>query len=61
MLVLDNIIHESEKCGAADVQPHNTKLKGEILDKITIENLTSVKAVNIAVKVFSSATVWEFR
>ena len=61
MLVLNNIIRETEKCGAADVRPHNTKLKGEMFDRIIINNLTSIKAENTVVKIFTSATVWEFR
>ena len=36
-------------------------MKGEMLDRIVINNLTSIKAENIVVKVFTNATVWEFR
>ena len=32
-----------------------------MLDRIIIRNNTTVKAENIIVRVFSSATVWEFR
>ena len=51
----------SESAGTGDVQPHNSILKGEHLDRIIIENLTSGKAENIIVRAFTSATVWEFR
>ena len=61
MLVLENIIQQSEKAGTSDVQPHNAVMKGEMLDRIVINNLTSIKAENIVVKVFTNATVWEFR
>ena len=61
MLVLTNILQMSEKQGTGDVQPHNAVLKGEMLDRIIINNLTSPKAENIVVRVFTSATVWEFR
>ena len=61
VLVLTNVIQMSEKQGTGDVQPHNSILKGELLDRIIIRNNTSVKAENIVVRVFTSATVWEFR
>ena len=32
-----------------------------MFDRIIINNMTSRKAENIVVRVFSSATVWEFR
>ena len=44
-----------------DIQPHNAVLKGEMLDRIIIKNNTNILAENIIVRVFSSATVWEFR
>ena len=61
MLILANTIQMSEIMGTCDVQPHNAVLKGEMLDRIIINNMTSVKAENIVVRVFTSATVWEFR
>ena len=51
----------SEKKGNGDVQPHNAELKGELLDRLIINNLTTPKAENIVVRAFTSATVWEFR
>ena len=43
------------------MQPHNAVLRGELLDRIIIKNNTSVKCENLVVRVFTSATVWEFR
>lgn len=59
--VLRTIIEISEKKGTGDVQPHNAILKGEMLDRIIIRNNTSIKSDNIIVRVFTSATVWEFK
>ena len=59
--ILNSVIQMSESSGTGDVQPHNSILKGEHLDRIIIENLTSGKAENIIVRAFTSATVWEFR
>jgi hypothetical protein len=39
---------------------HNTILKGECLDSIIINNDTRKYQANVIVKVFTSATVWEF-
>ena len=59
--MLTHIIQMSERKGTGDVQPHNAILKGEMLDRIIIRNNTIVTAENIVIRVFSSATVWEFR
>ena len=59
-MILRYIIQESEKKGAADVQPHNAILKGECLDRIIIKNQTRPNHPNIVVRVLTSATVWEF-
>ena len=61
MLLLTNVIEMSEKKGTCGVQPHNSILRGELLDNIIIRNNTSPKAENIVVRVFTSATVWEFK
>jgi hypothetical protein len=60
LFILKNIIKESEKRGTGGVQPHNSILKGELLDRIIIKNQTMTKAQNIIVSVYTSATVWEF-
>ena len=59
--ILDNIIQMSETKGTGDVQPHNAILRGELLNRIIIVNNTTIKAENIVVRVFTSATIWEFR
>jgi hypothetical protein len=42
------------------VNPHNAILAGECLDRIIIKNQTLSLANNLVVKVYTSATVWEF-
>lgn len=58
--ILKSVIQEAEKKGTGDVQPHNAILKGESLDRIIINNATKIHAQNLIVKVYSSATAWEF-
>jgi hypothetical protein len=52
------------------VQPHNAILKGEILDRIIIRYMVKNKQSyygtlkldrSIVVKVYTSATVWDFK
>jgi hypothetical protein len=42
------------------VHPHNAILQGECLDRIIIKNATLRVAPSLIVKVYTSATVWEF-
>ena len=58
---MSTIIEISEKKGTGDVQPHNANLRGEILDRIIIRNNSSYKGENLIVRVYTSATVWEFK
>lgn len=39
-MVLKRIIQVAEKKGTGDIQPHNAILKGEVLDRIIIKNMT---------------------
>ena len=67
--ILEGVIQISEKKGTGDVQPHNAILKGEMLDRIIIRYMVKNKNWgarmqldrSIVVKLFSSATVWEFK
>jgi ubiquitin carboxyl-terminal hydrolase 9/24 len=59
--IIKNIIQETEKKGTGDVKPHNALLKGELLENITIKNKTSHKGKNLLIKIYSNATVWEFK
>jgi hypothetical protein len=58
--VLSSLIERSETNGMADVQPHAGILKGETLERIIINNTTRPYFPSLVVKVFTSATVWEF-
>lgn len=59
--IIKHIIYETEKKGTGDVKPHNALLKGELLENITIKNKASTKVKNILLKIYSNATVWEFK
>lgn len=59
--IIKNIVFETEKKGTGDVKPHNALLKGELLENITIRNRTSNKTKNILMKIYSNATIWEFK
>lgn len=54
------LIEETEKKGAQGLQPHSAILKGEMLDRIIIKNNIKPHASNLIVKVFTSATAYEF-
>lgn len=59
-MILRTVIQHSEKKGGGGVQPHSAILKGELLERIVIKNNTRAHAPNLVVKVWTSATVWEF-
>ena len=68
--ILEAVIKISEKKGTGGVQPHNAILKGEILDRIIVRYMVKSKSSfygalthmrTIVVKLFTSATVWEFK
>ena len=59
--IIKHIIYETEKKGTGDVKPHYALLKGELLENITIRNKASPKAKSILIKIYSNATVWEFK
>lgn len=70
MRILESVIKISEKKGTGGVQPHNAILKGEMLDRIIIRYMVKNKQYyygglkldrSIVVKLFTSATVWEFK
>lgn len=59
--ILKNIISETEKKGTGDVKPHNALLKGELLENIQIKYKAQPKTKNLIMKIYSNATVWEFK
>ena len=66
---MESVIRLSEKKGTGGVQPHNAILKGEMLDRIIIRYMVKNKNWytttkldrTVVVKLFTSATVWEFK
>ena len=58
--LLKKVIADTEKKGMNGVLPHNSILNGECLDRIFIKDETRRIAANIVVRVFTSASVWEF-
>lgn len=58
--ILKCVIADSENKGTGNVNPHNAILAGECFDRIIIKNGTLGLANNLVVKLYTSATVWEF-
>jgi len=54
------MIQHSEIPGTNGVRAHNAILNGECLDRLVIMNNTRKQHANIIVRVYTSATVWEF-
>ena len=68
--ILKNVVQISEKSGTGGVQPHNAILKGELINirvKYQIKSKTGYFAgsyklqTTLQVRMFTSATVWEFK
>jgi hypothetical protein len=59
--ILKNIMYEAERKGTAGVRPHNTLLKGELLDRILIKNRASPNVSSIFISIYSNTTFWEFK
>jgi hypothetical protein len=58
--LLQKIIQHSEYPGTNGVRAHNAILNGECLERIIIQNNTRKQQANLVVRVYTSATVWEF-
>jgi hypothetical protein len=58
--ILRQMIEISERKGTGDIQPHSAILRGEQMNRIIIKNDTRPYYPKLIVRVFSSATVWEF-
>lgn len=52
---------EAEKKGTGEVKPHNSMLKGELLERITIKNRASPNVQMIIMATYSNKTFWEFK
>ena len=59
--ILKEMIYSSEIKGAADVQAHNSMLKGELLTKLMVKDEATNNKSNIELDLFSNTTVWEFK
>ena len=66
---MKSVVQISEKAGTGGVKPHNAILKGELIERIKIKYMIGNKNIGgtayklqqtLEVKMFSSATVWEF-
>lgn len=58
--ILKQMIEFSERKGTGDIQPHSAILRGEVFTRILIKNNVKAFFPNMYVRVYSSATVWEF-
>jgi hypothetical protein len=61
LFILKSLIIEAEKKGTADVRPHSSLLKGELLEKIIVRNRASPNILSLSVTLYSNTTVWEFK
>ena len=66
--VLKMFINESERRGTSGVRPHNSILKGELIERVAVkylsfENNWGVQKLEktLIMNLYSSATVWEFK
>ena len=59
--IIKSIIKETEKKGTSDVKPHNALLKGELLENIQIKYKAQAKNKTCVMRIYSNATVWEFK
>ena len=64
MRVLDivkNIMIEAERKGTGNVKPHSALLKGELLERIQINNRASNNISSLIMSVYSNCTFWDFK
>jgi hypothetical protein len=54
-------MHEAERKGTAGVKPHNSLLKGELLDHIHIKNKASHNVSSMIISVYANTTFWDFK
>lgn len=66
--VIKEVIKQSERSGNADVRPHRSILKGELIDRVVIKyiggrNVYGEEKVEraIVVKLYTSCTLWELK
>jgi len=59
--ILKHIMHEAERKGTAGVKPHNSLLKGELLDHIHIKNKASHNVSSMIISVYANTTFWDFK
>ena len=59
--IIQHVIIEAEKKGTGDVKPHNSLLKGELLDRINVKNKASPNVHLLLISMYSNTTFWEFK
>ena len=59
--ILKHIMCEAERKGTAGVKPHNSLLKGELLDRIHIKNKASPNVSSLIISIYSNTTFWELK
>lgn len=59
--IIKNILSETERKGTASVKPHNSLLKGELLDRVNIKNRASPNVSFLIISIYSNTTFWEFK
>jgi hypothetical protein len=59
--ILKHIMQEAERKGTAGVKPHNSLLKGELLDRIHIKNKASPNVSSLIISIYSNNTFWDFK
>ena len=66
--IIKETIRQSEKSGTVDVRPHNSILKGDLIDRILIKSMSQKNVFGdekvereIIIKLYTSCTLWELK
>lgn len=59
--IIKNVVIEAEKKGTGEVKPHSALLKGELLERIQINNRASPNIQYLFLSLYSNTTFWEFK
>lgn len=59
--IVKSIMIEAEKKGTGNVKPHSALLKGELLERIIINNRSSNNVSQLIMSVYSNCTFWDFK
>jgi len=62
ILILKNLVHETETRGAGNVVPHGALMKGEQLEPFTIKNKNvTLRKGELLVQAYSNTTLWDIK